>query len=189
MVLKAYRENSDWDCILEAINVQLSKPIPGNALNVNNIKKYYSSTPRETSIKRIRRIVAKNTTRNTTRNANQQASTSTGFEAEKQDMATIIVNNKMRYAKKSSPEERKEAKLQQAAYLDEESDNERNEVSASEEEKEEVKEKKPKKKTSKKRKVSHDAHKAHKEMCGKAMKMMSKIEKILDKFDSDSEDN
>ena len=29
---------------------------------------------------------------------------------------------------------------------------------------------------------------AHKEMCGKAVKMMSEIERILDKFDSDSID-
>ena len=33
-----------------------------------------------------------------------------------------------------------------------------------------------------------EAHMAHKEMCGKALKMMSEIERILDKFDSDSSD-
>ena len=33
-----------------------------------------------------------------------------------------------------------------------------------------------------------EVHMAHKEMCGKAVKMMSEIERILDKFDSDSSD-
>ena len=33
-----------------------------------------------------------------------------------------------------------------------------------------------------------EVHIAHMEMCAKAVKMMSKIERILDRFDSDSSD-
>ena len=52
----------------------------------------------------------------------------------------------------------------------------------------EPKQDKPKKKLSRKRqRPSEETHKAHTEMCGKAVKMMSKIEHILpDKFDSNS---
>ena len=53
----------------------------------------------------------------------------------------------------------------------------------------EAKRDKPKKKRYRKRQWTPDeAHKAHTEMCGKAVKMMSKIERILDKFNSESSD-
>ena len=53
----------------------------------------------------------------------------------------------------------------------------------------EPKQDKAKKKCSRKRqRTSQEGHIAHKEMCGKAVKMMSEIERILDKFDSDSSD-
>ena len=38
------------------------------------------------------------------------------------------------------------------------------------------------------RKRQQASEEANMEMCGKAVKMMSKIERILDKFDSDSSD-
>ena len=48
---------------------------------------------------------------------------------------------------------------------------------------------KPKKKRYRKRQWTPDeTHKAHTEMCGKAVKMMSKIERMLDKFKSESSD-
>ena len=48
---------------------------------------------------------------------------------------------------------------------------------------------KAKKKCSRKRqRTSEEAHMAHMEMYGKAVKVMSKIECILDKFDSNSSD-
>ena len=51
----------------------------------------------------------------------------------------------------------------------------------------EPKQDKAKKKCSRERqRTSEEAHMAHMEMCGKAVKMMSKIKRILDKFDSDS---
>ena len=50
----------------------------------------------------------------------------------------------------------------------------------------EPKQDKAEKKCSGKRQQASE--KANMEMCGKAVKMMSKIERILDKFDSDSSD-
>ena len=40
----------------------------------------------------------------------------------------------------------------------------------------------------KRQRTSEEAHMAHMKMCVKVMKMMSKIERILDKFDIDSSD-
>lgn len=156
----------------------------GNFMKNESIREYYRSTPRESSIKRIRRIVSQNLQK-----AKQlTAMTSTSETA----MSQTIVDNRMRYAKKCSPEERKSAKFSQAACLDEDSSGtdadadlpgEANPTSP------EPKQDKPKKKRSRKRQQkSEEAHKAHTEMCGKAVKMMSKIERILDKFDSDSSD-
>ena len=48
--------------------------------------------------------------------------------------------------------------------------------------------KRKKRRSRKRQRTSEEAHNAHTEMCGKAVKMMSKIERILDKFDSDSSD-
>ena len=48
----------------------------------------------------------------------------------------------------------------------------------------------PKKKPSKKRqRTGEEANKVHTQMCGKAVKLMSKLERILNKFDSDSIDD
>ena len=91
-----------------------------------------------------------------------------------------------------SPEERKSAKFGQAACLDEDSSGthadadlpvEANPRSPG------AKHDKAKKKCSRKRqRTSEEAHMAHMEMCGKAVKVMSKIECILDKFDSNRSD-
>ena len=144
----------------------------------------YRSTPRETSIKRIRRIVSQNLQK-----AKQLTATTSTSETA---MSQTIVDNRMRYAKKCSPEGRKSAKFSQAACLDEDSSDKDTDADLPGEASPtppEPKQDKPKKKRPRKRqRKSEEAHKAHTEMCGKAMKMMSKIERILDKFDSDSSD-
>lgn len=176
IVLKAYSENSGWDEILTAIKERLSQPMGGNFMKNESIREYYRSTPRESSIKRIRRIVSQNLQK-----AKQLTATTSTSETA---MSQTIVDNRMRYAKKCSPEERKSAKFSQAACLDEDSSGtdadadlpgEANPTSP------EPKQDKPKKKRSRKRqRKSEEAHKAHTEMCGKAVKMMSKIERLLD---------
>ena len=94
----------------------------------------------------------------------------------------------MRYAKKS-PEERKSTKFSQVACLDEDCSGTDADADLPIEANcapPEPKEDEPKKKCSMKR--QRTSKEAHMELCGKAVKMMSKIERILDKFDSDSSD-
>ena len=59
-MLEAYSENSGWDEILTAIKERLSQPMAGNFMKNESIREYYRSTPRESSIKRVRRIVSQN---------------------------------------------------------------------------------------------------------------------------------
>ena len=89
----------------------------------------------------------------------------------------------------NSPEERKSAKFSQAACLDKDSsgtDADADLPGEANSAPPEPKQDKPKKKCSRKRQWTSEE--ANMEMCGKAVKMMSKIERILDKFDSDSSD-
>ena len=110
-MLEAYSKNSGWDEILTAIKERLSQPKAGNFMKNECIREYYRSTPRESSIKRVRRIVSQNLQKG----KQLTATTSTSETA----MSQTIVHNRMRYAKKCSPEERKSAKFSQAACLDE----------------------------------------------------------------------
>ena len=71
-----------------------------------SIRAYYRSTLRESSIKRITRIVSQNLQK-----AKQLTSTTS---TSKTAMSQTIVDNRMQYAKKS-PEERKSTKFSQAA--------------------------------------------------------------------------
>ena len=81
-----------------------------NTMKKESIRAYYRSIPRESSIKRITWIVSQNLQK-----AKQlTATTSTSKTA----MSQTIVDNRMRYTKKS-PEERKPAKFSQAACLKE----------------------------------------------------------------------
>ena len=82
-------------------------------MKYESIREYYRSTPRESSIKRIRRIVSQNLQK-----AKQLTATTSTSETA---MSQTIVDNRMRYAKKCSPKERKSAKFSQAACLDEDS--------------------------------------------------------------------
>ncbi len=74
-----------------------------------NIREYYRSTPRESSIKRIKQIVSQNLQK-----AKQLTATTSTSETA---MLQTIVDTRMGYAKKCSPEEQKSAKFSQAACL------------------------------------------------------------------------
>ena len=95
----------------------------------------------------------------------------------------------MQYTKKCSPEEQKSAKFSQAACFEEDSSDtdadpdlpgEANPTPP------EPKQHKPKNSAPGSDTGHQSADKVHTEICGKAVKMMSKIEHILDKFDTDS---
>ena len=107
-------------------------------------------------------------------------------------MSQTIVDNRLRYAKKS-PEEQKSAKFSQVVCLNEDTCSSGTDSNANL-----PGEANPHRlsqnRTNLKKLLQvatadmQEAHMAHKEMCGKAVKMMSEIERILDKFDSDSSD-
>ena len=115
IVLKAYSENSSWDEILNAIQERLSQRMAGNSLRNESIREYYRSTPRESLIKRIRRIVSQNLQK-----AKQLPAPATS--SSEVAMSQTIINNRMQYSKKCSPEQRKSAKFEQAACLDEDTE-------------------------------------------------------------------
>ena len=125
-------------------------------------------------IKRIRRIFSQ-----TLQKAKQLTATTSTSETA---MSQTIVDNRMRYTNKCSPEERK-CLDEDSSDIDADADlpGEANPTPP------EPKQDKPKKKRSRKRqRTSEEAYKEHTEMCGKAVKMISKIERILDTFESDS---
>ena len=153
----------------------------GNFMKNKSIRAYYCSTPREPSIKRITRIVSQNLQK-----AKQlTARTSTSKTATSQ----TIVDNRMWYTNKS-PEEQRSAKFSQAACLEEDSSGTDADADLPWEVNPappEPKQDWPKKKCSMRwQRTLEQVHIAHMEMCGKAVKMISKIEGILDRFNSDS---
>ena len=189
IVLKAYSENSGWDEILNTIQERLSQPMAGNSLRNESIREYYRSTPRESSIKRIRQIVSQNLQK-----AKQLPATTTS--SSEAATSQTIVNNRMRYSKKCSPKQRKSAKFEQAACHDEDTEDSADTDTDLPEKAiptppEPPKQDKPKKKkpSKKRQRAGEEANKAHTQMCGKAVKLMSKLERILNKFDSNSIDD
>ena len=132
-----------------------------------SIRAYYRSTLRESSIKRITRIVSQNLQK-----AKQlTATTSTSKTA----MPQTIVDNRMQYAKKA-PEERKSRKFSQAACLNEETCSSGNDANAdlpgeANSAPPEPKQDKPKKKCSRKQQRTSEEAKWRRWRCGKAVKM------------------
>ena len=100
-------------------------------------------------------------------------------------MWQTIVDNRMQYM------EQRSAKSSQAACLDEDSsgtDADANLPGEANPAPPEPKQDEPKKKCSMKwQRPPQEVHIVHTEMCGKAVKMMSKIERILDRFDCDKD--
>ena len=186
VVLEAYTNCSGWDKILNVIKERLNKVMAGDGLTKANIGEYYCSSTRESAIKRIRRIISKNLTSARAEEPKSSAESSVA-------MSKIIVENTMRYAKKRTPEERKCDKFAQAANIEICSSKSESESISEEEDTQKVatyrkpERKKANKIRGRKKNFASEAHKAHTEMCGKAMVMMNKIEKVLQKFESEDE--
>ena len=104
----------------------------------------------------------------------------------------MIKKSKMRYARKFTPEERRLSKFAQSSDSCEDKPSiERGDPSGGEEEKPAEPAKAPKKRGDKgkkrREKCGKEANQAHTQMCNKAMRMMDKINSLLDKFeDTDS---
>ena len=180
VVLEAYTNCSGWDEILHVIKERLNKVMAGGGLTKANIGEYYCSSTRESAIKRIRRIISKNLTSARAEEPKSSAESSVA-------MSKIIVENTMRYAKKRTPEERNVTNIEVCS-----SKSESESISEEEDTQKVATYRKPDRKKAnkirgRKRNLASEAHKAHTEMCGKVMVMMNKIEKVLQKFESEDE--
>lgn len=169
----------------------------GNALQANKIKDYYLQTSsNKAALKRIQRIVNQNVQKSL-RPHHQSTSTS-----QTQRMSEIIEQSKTRYSRKCAhPELRKTNKFAHAANLDSsDSSDEGLEVvnepvvnpdspeASVEGNRDEKESRKIRKQKSEHRgKLAKQASKAHVEMCSKAMKMMDKIQNLLEKYDSNDD--
>ena len=199
-MLDAYSKCSGWDEILNAVKERLSHHMPGNVLRNNDIREYYENTERKAVIKRIRRIVKQNVQKD------GDPQTTPGTKKYER-MSQIIKKNQTRYATKKLLEERKSFMI--SHFVNDESSYSSDEnvslaehlagVAGSRSQENETpatqpgtsgeglrKTKKKSKKTSQKELV-REANKAHIEMCTKTMSMMDKIEKFIDKHESDDE--
>ena len=193
----AYQACTGWDEILGYIKSHVG------CLQGNKEKtiEYYKKADRKAAIKRIKRIVNQERKRAQVAEPNQSTS-----------MHSTINKKEMRYAKKATPEERREKKF---TYVSNLSSSTEDEIGFSEELAEatnsrpenesptphgahssdsnvEGKEKEPKRPDKKRRRKQRagerGAYEAHTQMCKKALTMMDKIEAAITKLDSSDSD-
>lgn len=192
----AYQACTGWDEILGYIKSHVG------CLQGNKEKtiEYYEKADRKAAIKRIKRIV------------NQERKRAQVSEPNQSTSMHSTIKKEMRYAKKATPEERREKKF---TYVSNLSSSTEDEIGFSEELAEatnskpedgspstphaahssdsnvEGKEKEPKrpdkKRRRKRRAGERGAYEAHTQMCQKAMTMMGKIDALITKLDSDSD--
>ena len=100
-------------------------------------------------------------------------------------MATVIKDRGERYSKKITPEERRaSAKF---SYANDDSTTDSGDEEVLVEVKDKPKQNKRKKKGNGKEKAAKKAQKRHTEMCYRAMQMMDRIGRFLDKYGSEAE--
>ena len=101
LVLQAYKDSTgDWLEILNFVSQNISSIRITNLRQRYHIKEYYQTTPRQTIIKRMQRIVNKSIQKE-----------ARDRDPESTSMSAAIINAKMRYAKKASPETRTRQKI------------------------------------------------------------------------------
>jgi len=159
------------------------------------LNNYYRHTSREAAIKRIRRIASQNVQK--VQQVGNQAESSQSVR-----MSKTIKETRTRYSKRCLPEERARSKLSHAAHLEESAnssssdDNTKIVVATQTKQKDESTTQpgepvegscKKRKKGSQREKLASKANQEHTEMCSKAMKMIDKKDKILDKFTASDE--
>jgi len=165
-----------------------------NVLKKQKTVEYYQKAERKAAIKRMKRIVSQNLKKASGENEASSSHSKT--------MASVIKNSKMRYAKKSTPEERRQSKFDLAANVEstssEEDENpsiERADYAESElagpsryDDDAQTLKKQGSKRKKRGQKYAKEANEAHTKMCNKAMGMMDKINRVLDKYDDTDSD-
>ena len=175
LVLQAYKDSTgDWLEILNFVSQNISSIRITNLRQRYNIKEYYQTTPRQTIIKRMQRIVNKSIQKE-----------ARDRDPESMSMSAAIINAKMRYAKKSFPETRTRQKISEVNLetSSEDVNDEDDPVSSQTRATEPTRKKKRKRASS-----SVEPNRAHRKMCDKAMKMMDKIQSILKDYETSDTD-
>ncbi len=107
LVLHAYKESTgDWSEILNFVSQNISSICITNIRQRDKIKEYYQTTPRQTIIKRMQRILNKSIQKEA-RDRELPESTS---------MSAAIIKSKMRYGKKEAPEDRRRNRISEANF-------------------------------------------------------------------------
>lgn len=189
--MNAYNKCGDWDATLNYVKSHIVTMTASNLARKEQIVEYYLTSTKKAAVKRMQRIVSQNMKKSSV----GEGSTS----RESTTMASAIQNSKMRYAKKSTPEERAQRKFDFAANITDSSEednvvNDEQVVETSRGDDDDCDEdddakgsKKPNKKKKRRQNHAKKASETHTKMCNKAMKMMDKISNMLEKFDSDSD--
>jgi hypothetical protein len=132
---------------------------------------YYLETAEATSDKRIQRIVREQLKAASLRSTTASTSTTTTTSS----AASKVIQNQLRYARKRTPEERRQAKMSEFAEISEDADED------------DVMPSKKSRKTT--REATLEAQNAHTEMCKKATAGITLMElRILNKLDRKIDD-
>ena len=200
LVLQGYNEcNGEWEKIVDFMKERVMM-LPGDYLRKSKTNEYYQTATSKAAIKRLQRIVNQSLKKASEPSSSSQTSATSQIPSARQtlttdpsSMATVIKQSKERYSKKSTPEERRaRAKFNHAVHLDSSSSGseaaDMTEAKTETVKTEAARGQKRRKRHDRGKRAAKEAHKAHKEMCTKAMKMMERIDTVLNKYESsDSE--
>ena len=172
-----YSGNNGWNAVLRSVR-EKAEQLP---LSSKVIDFYLDEKESSYFIRRMQRIVREETT-TAAKDSRRSASTSTGpptifieDESTARGMAAKVVDRQMRYAKKRTPVERRQEKLNHF-------------VASSSEEAEAEAETPPKKKAKTIREATMEAQTTHTKMCTKALEGIRKMSSILDKLERKLDD-
>ena len=209
LVLKAYEElNGDWEKMVEYMKDNVMR-IPGDYMKKFKTNEYHQGASEKAAKKRLRRIVTENVkkvatgtpvnpplpqaTSSSTDTSSGTATCSSTSVAPAEPaspttaMATVIKDRRERYSKKITPEERRaSAKF---SYANDDSTTDSGDEEVLVEVKDKPKQNKRKKKGNGKEKAAKKVQKRHTEMCDRAMQMMDRIGRFLDKYESETSES
>ena len=209
LVLKAYEElNGDWEKMVKYMKDNVMR-IPGDYMKKFKMNEYYQRASEKVAKKRLHRIVTENVkkvatgtpvnpplpqaTSSSTDTSSGTATCSSTSVAPAEPaspttaMATMIKDRRERYSKKITPEERRaSAKF---SYANDDSTTDSGDEEVLVEVKDKPKQNKRKKKGNGKEKAAKKAQKRQTEMCDRAMQMMDRIGRFLDKYESETSES
>ena len=160
----AYNQRCDqgWAAVLKRVQDKIEE-VPLSSRVVG----YYRERDEATVIRRIKRIVREEMKQAARMTINNE-SVSTTRAPNAESGGSLAVRRQMKYAKKRTPEERREAKLLEFADTDSDEDVEETQAAP------------PKKKTL--RDATLEAQTAHKEMCEQAKSSMAIMNEVMKKL-------